>query len=103
MRHSTSHSRRFDQPVRRKRRKQQRLGEASTMITEFQYEKKMRALCNRNYIVECWDAPDGWRTQIRHLNGNLLYSSEEDYSSKRACLKTAGRFAFLTGAKLVIL
>ena len=101
--HSTKYSRKTTPHPRGKTRLRRNFG-ASFMNTmeEAKFDPgKMRKLCHKYYIVECWN-DSGWKTRIRHVNGNILYAAEQVYSSKSACLDTATKFAEWTGAKLVI-
>lgn len=111
MKHSTAHSRRTNTLVVKPPPNDddhavdlsKYVDQLKSMRAQLSRMRKLRNECGKYYFIECWEADDGWRTQIRHLNGNLLYASEEDYSSKSACLDTAGRMAKMTGMKLVVL
>ncbi len=99
--HSTKHSRKTTPHPTGKPKLRRSFG-ASFVNTMKVDPGKMRKLCHKYYIVECWN-DGGWKTRIKHTNGNILYAAEQVYSSKSACLDTAERFAEWTGAKLVIL
>ncbi len=50
----------------------------------------------REYRIEMWRSKDGWRWRIRHVNGNILASSEA-YSTKKDCRDTVAGLAKATG------
>jgi len=61
-------------------------------IVEQQEEIDDLLATSKKYFIEVWKSKDGWRFRIKHLNGNIIASSEA-YANKRNMLLSANRLS----------